>query len=123
MPYVVQCRFERRRRSKVRSIARKKSVSSPSPTQPTVSSTCMNPAPQRVCKTNVSDETIALLGRQRKSAGRTLSKVFGKSASQNGMPHTSMEKDRKREEEGKVGSDRVDECERRIIKKKIKNQQ
>src|SRR3546814_9952188 len=37
----------------------KKSVSSPSPTQPTVSSTCMNPAPQRFCKTTVSDEPIA----------------------------------------------------------------
>src|SRR3546814_6855872 len=88
-------RFERRRRSKVRSIARKKSVSSPSPTQPTVSSTCMNPAPQRFCKTTVSDEPIALLGRQRKSAGRTLSKLFWKPASQNGMPRTSLEKIRR----------------------------
>src|SRR3546814_9140247 len=52
----------------------------------------MNPAPQRFCKTTVSDEPIALLGRQRKSAGRTLSKLFWKPASQNGMPRTSLEK-------------------------------
>src|SRR3546814_1668997 len=63
--------------------------------QPTVSSTCMNPAPQRFCKTTVSDEPIALLGRQRKSAGRTLSKLFWKPASQNGMPRTSLEKIRR----------------------------
>src|SRR3546814_19146512 len=55
----------------------------------------MNPAPQRFCKTTVSDEPIALLGRQRKSAGRTLSKLFWKPASQNGMPRTRLEKIRR----------------------------